>query len=320
MKTKTILFFLVAFLTALSVTGGITFTVTDTRGQPVESAFLRLNTVGGPSVVATDADGKAVVEEPFGGSIYLDVYRPSYYTSSGYLWSGGLLTGPGGRLVRPEPPAEFDIVLKKIRQPVPMRYRTYRGPAPRSERPVGFDLYRMDWVAPHGVGEVPDLLFSFTHKEQEDGSWSSAMEISFPQKRDGIQSFKAPRPFTFPFGSNLPTPHEAPLGGYESLLRLEESHEAGDSYQTGVDKPINYLFRTRTATDEAGRLVQACYGWIMGPLRYQTHADRNPRVHFVYYFNPDPAPESRSLESYRLVRLDREKRPDDRPLRGRRAD
>ncbi|NBD38314.1 MAG: hypothetical protein GVY10_07090 [Verrucomicrobia bacterium] len=307
---------LLAFFLALSASGGITFTVTDTRGQAVESAFLRLNTAGGPAVVATDADGKTVVADPFGGSVYADVYRPGYYTSSGYLWSGGLVTGPGGRLIRRQPPSAFNIVLKKIRQPVPMRYRSFRGPAPRSESPVGFDLYRMDWVSPHGVGEFPDLLFSFEHEEQEDGSWSSVMEISFLHEKDGIQSFEAPRPFTYPFGSNLPPPHEAPLEGYDPRLRLEKSHEAGTSYQTGVEDPVNYLFRTRTATDEAGRIVQACYGWIQGQIRYETSAENNPRLQFVYYFNPDPAPESRSLESYRLVSLDRKKRPDDRPLRG----
>jgi hypothetical protein len=197
-----------------------------------------------------------------------------------------------------------------------MRYRSFRGPAPRSESPVGFDLYLMDWVDPHGIGEYPDLLFSFEHEEQEDGSWSSAMEISFLHEKDGIQSFEAPRPFTYPFGSNLPPPHEAPLEGYDPRLRLEKSHEAGTPYQTGVEDPVNYLIRTRTATDEADRIVQACYGWIQGQIRYETSAEHSPRLQFVYYFNPDPAPESRSLESYRLVSLDRKKRPDDRPLPG----
>ena len=52
-----------------------------------------------------------------------------------------------------------------------------------------------------------------------------------------------------------------------------------------------YLFRVRAQTNDAGEVVSANYGWVLGDFEL-----RGPSIDLQmwYYFNPDP--QSRSLE------------------------
>lgn len=286
----------------------VTFTVLDTRENPVPGAHIKTTNRGGPEVIRTDQDGKAVINADFGASLMATVYREGYYTSSGYLWRGGLISDGAGGLRKREMPDSFTVTLKKMRNPVPMRHRKYYDLAPVHSDPVGFDLHAMDWVIPHGMGTVSDFFVEFLPPADDNAPKNGRIRITFPNPSDGIQMFEAPRAFTsVKFSSNLTPPHQAPLQGYQNPLT-----QVGNLFRGGGRGGYNrhYILRTRTRTDASGRIVKACYAWIEGGFRFYLGRNGPPQLAFNYFFNPDPDPDARSLEAYRLAKIDRERRPE----------
>jgi hypothetical protein len=280
----------------------VTFTVVDTDGLPVEGALIEASRHGSGSASGyTGGDGSLTLELSAGGNLHVHVSMEGFYRTAGELWQGGLDRGPSGRLEPREVPDAFTIELKAVRDPVAMKHLRFRGRAPQVDHPAGYDLRVGDWVAPHGKGVTTDLLFHFhgIHNDGED--FAGNLTIAFPNEGDGIQPFTAARPFSMEFGSDLAPPHRAPVDGYAPELSFNKAHRAGEPYQGRIIRGRNYLFRTRTVIDPGGRLLQACYGWIQGEIEFDTRDPRGPQLSFAYFFNPDPDPESRSLE-YNLHR------------------
>ena len=277
----------------------VAITVVDTAGLPVADAFVEASRhEPGNATGYTGPDGRVVLQVTREASLHVQVTKEGHYRTGGELWTGGMYKDASGKLVYREVPDSFEVILKKVVNPVEMVHVQYRGRLPHSVKPVGFDLELGDWVKPHGQGAVSDLLFYPRSPPQGSSSTYPLLDILFPNPADGIQPFMAARPFSMEFGSNLAPPHEAPLNGYQSVLSLE--------YRTPVPSSragqrINYILRTRTRTDAAGEIRQACYGWIQGEIEFDPRRPRAGEIAFTAHFNADPNPDQRSLESLIFV-------------------
>ena len=272
----------------------VLFTVFDSNRNPVEEA--RVAAADGTHGL-TDADGRVVLNIPANRTFFLEAGKDGFYSTAGNLWTGGLYRGPEGTLVERETPDSFTIELKKIRDPVYLRYKRFRGHAPATDKPVGWDFEVGDWVIPYGDGRSADIFFHFHGIKVEDNAFEGQMTLSFPEEDDGLQSFKAARPHSIQFGSDLAPPHKAPLDGYEASLSHSTFHRPGEPFQTYREDQQNYLFRVRTKRDPLGQLIQACYGWFSGEIEFDPRGNPGPQLAFEYYFNPDPDPGARSLEN-----------------------
>lgn len=278
------------------------FTVIDHAGNPVESAFIEASRHGpGNASGHTNSQGKLTLQLTKGASLHVYVSKDAYYNTGGELWTGGMYKGPDRNLIAREVPDEFSITLKKVVNPVDLHHQKYRGNAPKSDKPVGFDLEKGDWITPYGRGITADIMFHFHDIHIDENGFMGSMSLYFQNPKDGIQSFEAARPFSREFGSDLAPPNLAPVNGYQQSLSHSLSHRKGEPYTSYKVDRRNYLLRSRTQVDAAGIIRQACYGWIQGEIEFDPRDPRGPQLAFTYYFNSNPDPDARSLESVRHV-------------------
>ena len=274
------------------------FLVVDQSGNPVGNALIEASRHGpGNATGYTNNEGELVLQLTKGASLHVYVSKDGYYNTGGELWTGGMYKGPGQRLVAREVPDTFTIELKKVINPIALHHYKYRGIAPKPDKPAGFDLQAGDWVAPHGKGSVTDILFHFHDFQADERGYAGTMTLLFPNPRDGIQSFQAARPFSRQFGSDLAPPAIAPTDGYLPSLVRTIRHRKGEPYSSSEDDNRHYLIRTRTRTDAGGIIRQACYGWIEGEIEFDPRDPRGPQLAFTCFFNSNPDPDARSLES-----------------------
>jgi hypothetical protein len=176
---------------------------------------------------------------------------------------------------------EQTLVLKKIRNPIPMFARDVHENPPVTNKPIGFDLAAGNWVAPHGTGKVSDIIFTKYYETKSQTEYRYIITVSFPNSGDGIQ--ESSRSISLFEGSELRSPHEAPIDGYSTNLTKEASSGFGKPSVFDFDAKRNYFFRVRTVLDEKGNVKSAHYGKIYGDF-----------MTFTYYLNPQP--NSRNLE------------------------
>lgn len=281
-------------------TRDVEFRVETPDGHAVENAFIEASRPGpGHASGNTSEDGSVTLNLSSGKTLHVHVSKDGYYATSGEIWTGGVYKGPAGNMIAREIPDRFIITLKPILDPVPLKVTRFRGRAPATGEPVGFDMEYGEWVAPFGKGKTTDVLFHFTDLRSGPDGFKGTMKLIFPNAGDGIQAFTAARPYSMEFGSNLAPPHKAPEDGYQPTLTRVIEHTPGEPFASLSQPGRNYLFRTRTHLDGGGRIRQACYGWIEGEIEFDPRDPAGPQLQFTAAFNPDPNPRSRSLEPLR---------------------
>ena len=206
-----------------------------------------------------------------------------YYPSRIYRF---MMTGINGNHWEPWP-VEVNLIMKKIGNPHPM-YVVRPGDGMRFDFPkknsasYGFDLFKMDWIAPNGKGINADFIL-----EARKGDFKALndlppgiLHLFFSNQHDGIISMtKAPLG-----GSELISPQNAPIIGY-----LKEFGFSSDPLSDGLFPGIElvsraWIFRIRTKVDENGKVMSAYYGKI------QDHPDvllfpQGPAFRMTYYLN-----------------------------------
>ena len=91
--------------------------------------------------------------------------------------------------------------------------------------------------------------------------FDTRLELSFPNKLDGIQLVKENRRF----GSDLKLPRMAPETGYQNKLIRSRSRVPGAPGEDDQKEDNNYIFRVRSE-ERNGKLVRAMYGKIHGDI------------------------------------------------------
>lgn len=276
----------------------VSFRIIDPEGNPIPGAKLETSRIGsGSNSGIADESGSVSFLLSSEASLFVDASAGGYHRTAGEIWRGGIYKGPQGNLVARKIPDSFTIILKPVLDPVPMVHHIVMETLPAINEPIGFDLEACDWVAPHGRGKITDFIFHFDDTLRNEVELSGTLVLSFPNKGDGIQLFEAPYPFSMAYGSNLAPPHQAPLHGYQPRMELFDENAAGSGPSGRTANNQHALFRTRSFIDPGGIIRKACYGYILGDIKFQPRNPRGPYIQFKYVFNPDPDPEARSLES-----------------------
>ena len=270
----------------------ITFRVVDSKGNPVSGAqvgagFFNQNMRGDGAGVSgkTDSNGLfAATGEPTGDMSY-GITKEGYYKTEGSYWfyrANDTNTVKDGRW-QPWNPTNT-VVLKEIRNPVPMFARELEIKMPVQNIPVGFDFEKGDWIAPYGDGIKPDMLIRYSNTNTGPGflDFSRQLEMTFGNTNDGI--------LVLPIdgSSTLHSLYEAPESGYGPNLLLQEDMTTYKIIkQVELDANHYAIFRARSVTNDSGRIVSANYGKIYGPIQYGILDERKYIRFESYYFNPD---------------------------------
>lgn len=166
-----------------------------------------------------------------------------------------------------------DLVLKHVRNPIAMYAKLVLGNPPVTNQPCGFDFAVGDWIAPYGTGHTADIIFTRHLDQKSKHDYDESLTVSFPNKGDGIQQFYIS---SDEGGSELASPHEAPIGGYQASIVRKSSRHPGQKMILDFDQNRHYFIRVRTVLDEQGNVKSALYGKIYGDF-----------MHFTYYLNPN---------------------------------
>lgn len=272
--------------------GQVTLRITDSIGKPVEKAemkvaFFHSDSRGGTVVSKgrTDTNGIFIAAGKTIHSMTYDVKKEDYYTTEGTYWFHRY----GEECVRdgrwqPWNPTNT-VILKEHRNPIPMYAKKVDACIPVQNQFIGFDLAKADWVAPYGQGITTDILLKYVSNYEGPQVFSKRLEITFNNPSDGVKSFDLDKT------SEFMSVYTAPEDGYATEVVDEYERTRTKilkSQEIGRGKYL--VFRTRTVTNEAGRIISANYGKIYGPnlenpIEYgRTGGD--DRLVFTYYFNP----------------------------------
>ncbi len=165
----------------------------------------------------------------------------------------------------------IEVVLKRIRNPVPMYAKRVERGLPALGETVSYDLESGDWLPPHGKGKIADMAFLGTLKKLDQDNGDYEVTVSFSNPGDGIQRFTPDRDTP-----SFRSPYEAPDSGYRTEWKLKQIRRRGLPDVTDFDSKGAYFFRVRTVLGKDGKVVKALYGKIYGDF-----------FEMVYYLNPD---------------------------------
>ena len=267
--------------------------VIDQAGDPVQKAevvawFPHVYGAGGSpkgesKQVPTNAEGRVLLKAQAAGPVSIGSRKLGYYESGGGQIDF-MRMREGGKPLR----TEQEIVLKKIMTPIPLVARQFPElVVPKENEPYGFDFVVGDWVAPRGRGKHADIIFNIAGSYTTYKEFDAALEITFPNKGDGLVRFEGEQNV----GSELISDYHAPEEGYIPALKLTKRATAGQTTSQWLDesKPgSNYYFRVRTVLDSKGDVVSAHYGKIYG--RFEFGRYKNAQSLYLksgtYYFNP----------------------------------
>jgi hypothetical protein len=286
-------------------TARVSVVVREPDGATVPAANVGIGgtLAGGPGESAkgvTSVDGRFTAEVQSNGEVGITVRKDGFYDTLGETLNFRDVKGATERAFatgRWEPwDKPIDVVLKRKLHPTALFARRIETKLPSELQPMGFDLLKGDWVAPHGGGESADLFFEVSRTIQSDRDYVATLTLSFPNKGDGVIPFQAP-PHR---GSVLKSTQMAPTEGYQNgkswtKSRSPSAASSGDYTQSTEREDQHYLLRVRTTLDSNGRIQNALYGKIYGDIHLYT-GTRAPKagIGFTYYLNPTP--NDRNLE------------------------
>ncbi|MFA7369058.1 MAG: hypothetical protein WC334_05370 [Kiritimatiellales bacterium] len=225
---------------------------------------------------ATDTNGCCVLEEDTSGRLSCTVQKDGYYLTRDDYKNWYVSWRPNdthieNRRWQPWNPT-LNVVLKKIKNPIPMYAKNLNLGVPEFKKQLGFDLEKGDWVAPYGKGVASDFVFYATLDERGPRDSDYSLLLTFPNEKDGIQTFEGP---VLLEGSQLWSGYMAPESGYLSEWKQFQKRRPETGRTNNVDRNRKYYFRIRTKLDEQGNIISAQYGKIYGDF-----------LNFTYYLNP----------------------------------
>ena len=246
--------------------------VVDEEYRPVAGATVRVEfksatqSVGDASFCAmTDREGMFSAEHQTNWKVVCAVWKEGYYESRFEVsfYDSARNAVKDGEWVCDA--LSRQIVLRRIRTtkslaifPESRRMGTWRIPV--KDEWVGFDFELFDWTAPHGKGRHEDVLLRFSSERVDHMHGKSQMDVCFTNNPcAGAYVGRADAQ------SDLKIPHSADLDQvYANRICFMKSTLTSDRRDSFPGKDCFVVFRTRTRTDDKGRLTAACYGVVSG--------------------------------------------------------
>lgn len=250
---------------------------------------------------ASDTNGLFSAQERCMGGIGISVQKEGFYRSSARQDYPG--TYQNKKRWEPWNPV-IEVVLKEIKNPIPMYVKTIRTTIPLIEKPIGFDLERGDFISPYGRGVESDFNILLTGFFNNVKDRESSLTIFFLNEKDGVQEYLA-EPVS---KDSLCLPHEAPERGYiQNWKELQYLRPDGSRLNLGRKKTTNFIFRVRTVLDKHGNVVKANYGKIHGDIEFGFTSPSEAMLIFTYYFNPIPNDRNIEFDPNKNLFVDRER-------------
>jgi len=271
---------------ALFKTAKVTLVVVDEDGIPIEGVNAGVgfeknkdwSTEVTPQDKYTDGEGEATFSGQCNGHIAYGAEKEDYYPSY-YDYDFKDIGAFGWKPWNPE----LKIVMRKIKNPLPMYAKKIDGEIPVIEERVGFDLIKGDWVVPYGQGVNSDLIFFLEKDVKSKNDMKSSLEIKFVNKYDGFILVKENRQY----GSEFKLLRNAPNDGYVNSLILTVLREPGKWFEESFKEDDNYIIRVRSEIDGEGNFKKGMYGKIIGPIKFAPLRSKTAAIEFKYYLNPD---------------------------------
>lgn len=274
----------------------LTLHVVDDEGAPVDQAQARIGAERRPKGEESGGKGifvEGVTDERGYFSGEMEAWNAS---QAGYLvqkkghygvWMTYRAKDPVQGKWQPWNPT-IQVLLKRIKNPMPMYAKRVEVKIPEFNQPIGYDLMQGDLVVPFGKGQISDLIFEADRNVVSNEDYDGTLTIRFSNEGDGLVAYEIPQ--TDPPGLRMP--YTAPDDGYVSNKTWQESRHTsgrgnGKIISTASNR-MNYFIRVRTIRDKEGKVVSALYGKIHGDFRWFIGA-RAPKsgLAFIYYLNPD---------------------------------
>lgn len=263
--------------------------VHDRDGKPVEGATVNLSLpryrMGDKNEQAsalTDREGVATVSGIAQQDYEVGAGKSGYYYTVG-PWRG--INAEKDFQQYAVGVQKIDLELRPIRNPIRSIVKFVdRVRIPASDAPVGFDLEVGDWVAPHGQGRSPDLLFKLGGYIHSNRDYNLNLTLTFSREGDGLVPTELPERE----GSAFKFPYEAPLVSYEPQRTWFSSYDGKTMKNNfGSNAKTAYIFRVRTELDEGKNIRRALCGTINSEILLGGSSEGGQTVSFVYRLNPD---------------------------------
>jgi len=307
MKREWVLFGLIGSAVSAMAMGGwdgkaplahtkVSFKVVDTDGIPVSAAlvsasfFHRDPDRSRRYESLTDTNGLCTLEGEGTGQLAYWISKEGFYESEGNdkRWMTAWRPPNSPNIVngrwQPWNPV-FEVVLKPIKNPIPMYVKRVETKIPVEGKPVGFDFEKGGWLVPYGPGEKSDVLFLLTRGRAYENDFECSLYVSFQNEGDGLHPF-----ISMPVSSrSLRLPHAAPQTGYFPRWEKDLFMKPDGRRQNLEEKEDhNYFFRIRTVLDENRNIKSALYGKIHGDIHFYGYIADKVTLIFTYYLNPEP--------------------------------
>ena len=268
----------------------MSFRVLDDEGCPVGSATVRAAFYFDPKkqgmiIGETDTNGLCSIEGITHMDVSYQIQKDGYYRTDGRYVFGMVEPPVINNRWQPWDPTNT-MVLKRIKNPVPMYVKKVETIIPVLDQPVGFDLEKGDWVAPYGTGSSSDFVFKFLFKTKPQtykDDFRTQTILSFSNPKDGIQDVVVPVE-QWGAQSALKLPYQAQSNDHLSVYEWQSNCVDGRSEI--VPERGDYSFRVRTKVDDSGKIISALYGKIHGSIETGGYLQALPRLQFTYYLNP----------------------------------
>ena len=276
----------------------LTFHVVDDEGNAVAGATAGFGGAGRPKSNGGEGETNRVGGLTDAQGIFSGEVRVWDATESGYevrkqghyaAWASFYARPAVWGKWQPWNPT-IEVVLKRIRNPVPMHAKRVSGKLPAKDQEVGYDLMAGDWVGPYGKGKVADMVFRGTGEVFGDRNYRGQLTVTFPGQGNGLIPLEVAQPQPSP----LRMPYEAPNENYEStrtwraVRKYNPQTLKNEEYINDSSKTLNFFVRVRSEVDTEGKVVKALYGKIHAPFEFGVRrTDNMPVIAFIYYLNPD---------------------------------
>lgn len=268
----------------------ITVKVIDEENTPIHGAFVsvyfRLSSgmsTGKTIKKKSDYEGIVQAESRTSDRIFINVSKEGYYSSSSqYKAQSRDPDRLKDNCWLPWNPT-IQIVLRKIKNPIPMYVTTFTKNKIPLDTDLGFDCKYKDFIPPFGKGVIADFNIRIT--AITNIMYDNACQITFlPKDTDGgfIKKEKVKDSFYL-------SEYNAPTIGYESFSIRHTTPFHGSLPNSDTLSDNEYLiFRSRIIRDQNNLIISANYGKIYGKLDYWFSKKENGGyIAFTYYFNPN---------------------------------
>lgn len=262
--------------------------VDEETSEPIEDAIAGVSfspggALGGASrttEATTNKDGKVTIK---GESIFpmgVGAKKEGWYSSG--LRAPNRVPDEKGKY-HPKNEQEITLKLRKIKKPIGLFAKSFKGYLPEKDKKIGFDMEKGDWVTPYGKGIASDLIFKFTGKEIDNLNYEGQLSLTFANESDGLSDMTD----KISSESSFKTPYRANVESIGSSFLWEKSRSGKEKTNT-VAKDAYYFVRVRSTTDSEGIIKKANYGKIYEGIKFdpRTHGEGACYVYFTYYFNP----------------------------------